>query len=45
MMRSVVCWVMILSFFALGALDCHAEEWKTGIVALLLGVVQAIIFI
>ena len=43
-MRKVVCMVMVGSFFVLGAIDMIQGNYKTGTVAVLLGIVQAIIF-
>ena len=43
-MRTVLMWIMVLSFFGMGTCDCLARNWRTGVASLLLGVVQLIIF-
>ena len=43
-MRTVLMWIMVLSFFGLGACDLRAGEWRMGIVGLMLGVVQLLVF-
>lgn len=43
-MRTILMYIMVLSFFGLGAYDLRAGEWRLGVVSLLLGVVQLIVF-
>jgi len=43
-MRTVLMWIMVLSFFGLGICDLRAGEWRTGVASLLLGVTQLFIF-
>jgi len=43
-MRTLLMYIMVLSFLGMGACDLRAEEWRTGAASLLLGVVQLIIF-
>ena len=38
-MRTVLMWVMVLSFFGMGVCDCLVRNWRTGVASLLLGVV------
>ena len=44
MLRTIFLDMMILSFFGLGICDCSAQNWRTGIASMLLGIVQLIIF-
>jgi len=43
-MRSAICVVMIVSFFALGACDVWSGDLKRGVAAVLLGTVQMLLF-
>ena len=43
-MRIALMWIMVLSFSGLGACDLWAGEWRMGVVGLLLGVVQLLVF-
>lgn len=43
-MRTVLMWIMVLSFFGLGVCDLCAGKWRLGVASLLLGVVQLVIF-
>jgi hypothetical protein len=44
MIRNIVYWIMVSSFFALGLCDLKNLEYRTAIASLLLGVVQLLIF-
>jgi len=44
MFRTVFLSTMILSFFGLGAVDCLAKNWRTGVASMLLGIVQLLVF-
>ena len=44
MLRTVLMWIMVLSFFGMGVCNLRAGAWRLGVASLLLGVVQLIIF-
>lgn len=44
MIRTVMLFIMVSSFFGLGICDCLTQHWRTGIASILLGIVQIIIF-
>lgn len=43
-MRMALMWIMVLSFFGMGACDLWARQWRLGVAGLLLGVVQLLVF-
>lgn len=43
-MRTVLMWVMVLSFFGMGVHDLLDKEWRMGVAGLLLGIVQLLVF-
>lgn len=45
MIRRIIVYTMVATFFAIAAIDIHAGNLRTGLAGLLLGVVQALIFV
>ena len=43
-MRTIVVFIMVLSFFILGFYDVAKHNLRTGIASILLGVVQILVF-
>ena len=43
-MRTILMWIMVLSFFGMGVCDLWVRQWRLGLAGLLLGVVQLLIF-
>lgn len=44
MIRNIIFWVMVLSFFGLSVCDLKDHQYRTALASLLLGIVQLIVF-
>ena len=44
MIRTLIFYLMVLSFFGMGVCDLRDGEWRMGVVGLLLGVIQLLVF-
>ena len=43
-MRTLLMWIVVLSFFGMAACDLRAGEWRMGLAGVLLGFVQLLVF-